>query len=119
MARRYDEAFRPFGLNNGQFSVLVAIAGSEPCGIQALGERLGMDRTTVTAALKPLQRRGLLDVAVAQEDQRGRAVRLTQEGSDLLVLAIPRWEELQADIANQLGGESMSQALRVQLSSME
>ena len=67
IARRYDEAFRPLDLNNGQFSMLTAIAGLQPAGIQRIGEVLGMDRTTVTAALKPLQRRGLVEVEVGWE----------------------------------------------------
>lgn len=115
VARKYDEAFKPFAISNGQFSMLVVIAGLESVGIQAIGDVLGMDRTTVTAALKPLQRRGLVSVAVADNDQRGRAVRLTKAGTDLLDQAIPLWAAVQNDVSQHLGGEDEVQTFRRQL----
>lgn len=119
VARRYDEALRSLDLNNGQFAMLATIAGLQPAGIQAIGEWLGMDRTTVTAALKPLQRRDLVEVAVAEDDLRGRAVRLTAEGTDLLDRAVPLWEAAQEDVVRQLGGADASEALRRQLAVLD
>lgn len=119
IARRYDEAFRPLDLNNGQFSMLSAVAGLQPAAIQAISGLLGMDRTTVTAALKPLQRRGLVVVEVAKDDQRGRAVRLTRAGATLFERAIPIWQAAQQDIALQLGGTNATAALRRQLAVLD
>jgi DNA-binding MarR family transcriptional regulator len=119
IARRYDEAFRPLDLNNGQFAMLSAIAGLQPAAIHAIGERLGMDRTTVTAALKPLQRRGLVMVGVAEDDQRGRAVRLTRAGANLLARAMPLWQSVQQEVARQLGGTDASATLRRQLAALD
>jgi DNA-binding MarR family transcriptional regulator len=119
IARRYDEAFRPLDLNNGQFSMLVAVAGFQTAGIQTLGERLGMDRTTVTAALKPLQRRGLVQVDIAEDDQRGRLVRLTEAGTALLEEAVPLWVAIQEEVAQKLGGKDMSDTFRRQLATLD
>ena len=80
LSRRYDEALQPLDLNNGQFSMLTMIAGLQPVGMQALADRLAMDRTTVTAALKPLQRRGLVTVEASEHDLRGRDARLAPPG---------------------------------------
>ena len=119
LARSYDEAFRPLDLNNGQFSTLTAIAGLQPAGIQALADCLGMDRTTVTAALKPLRRRGLVEVEVAENDQRGRGARLTRAGMALLEQAIPLWEAVQRSVSAQLGGVEMAHGFRRQLARLE
>jgi DNA-binding MarR family transcriptional regulator len=119
IARRYDEAFRPLDLTNGQFSMLAAAAESPPAGIQAMSDRLGMDRTTVTAALKPLQRRGLVRVDIADDDRRGRVVRLTDAGTALLHKAIPLWVAVQEEVAKTLGGEDNSHAFRRQLATMD
>ncbi len=119
LARRYDEALRPLDLNNGQFAMLSSIAGLQPAAIPAIGELLGMDRTTVTAALKPLQRRGLVKVEVAEDDQRGRAVRLTRAGAELLNRALPFWQEAQREVARQLGGADVSATLRRQLATLD
>ena len=102
MARRYDEALKPLDLNNGQFSMLTVIAGFQPVGVSFLGDRLGMDRTTVTAALKPLERRGLVDVVVPDDDARGRDVSLTRQGIELLSRAMPLWRRAQNALAATL-----------------
>ncbi len=118
ITRQYDEAFRTLGINNGQFSMLTAIAGLQPVAIYVLGDRLGMDRTTVTAALKPLQRRGLVAVDVADGDLRSRVVTITSDGKTLLRKAIPLWEKAQLQIVDQLGGLSASAEFRKQLGAL-
>ena len=57
LARRFDEAFRPLELTNGQFSLLMALNRPNPPPMGAVAALLAMDRTTLTAALKPLERR--------------------------------------------------------------
>src|SRR5215510_10810975 len=72
LARRFDDAFRPFGLTNGQFSLLMSLHRAEPPGLGSVASLLAMDRTTLTAALKPLARRGLIEVTVDEGDRRSR-----------------------------------------------
>lgn len=119
IARRYDEALRPIDLNNGQFSMLCAIAAMQPVAVHVIGMRLGMDRTTVTAALKPLQRRDLVTVEVPEDDQRGRAVSLTGAGATLLRRAMPFWQAAQEDVARLLGGSEAAANLRKQLAALD
>ena len=114
-ARRYDAALRTVDITNGQYALLVAVAGLQPVGVQALGDRLGMDRTTVTAALKPLVRRGLVGVAVAETDQRLRDVTLTAGGQAILAQAIPLWQAAQEAIERQIGGPDAAAEVRERL----
>src|SRR5579885_397307 len=72
VARRFDTAFRPLDLTNGQFSLLLALRWGGANTMGRLAALLAMDRTTLTAALKPLERRGLVDVAVDAADRRSR-----------------------------------------------
>jgi DNA-binding MarR family transcriptional regulator len=51
-----------------------------------------MDRTTLTAALKPLERRRLLKIAADPRDRRSRIVTLTPAGRRLLARAVPVWK---------------------------
>src|SRR5271170_1281949 len=71
LARRFDDALRPLGLTNGQFSLLMSLNRPEPPGMGAVASLLAMDRTTLTAALKPLERRRLVKVAADPADRRG------------------------------------------------
>jgi DNA-binding MarR family transcriptional regulator len=101
-ARHFDEAFRPLKLTNGQFSLLMAINRREPPSIGNVATVLAMDRTTLTANLKPLQRRRLLTVAVDPADKRSRHLALTPAGRALLAKAVPLWRRTHAAIERLL-----------------
>ena len=91
LARRFDEALRPMGLTNGQFSLMMSLNRPEAPDMGAVASLLGMSRTTLTAALKPLQRRGLVKVRVDPADGRGRLMTLSPQGRKLLARAVPVW----------------------------
>jgi DNA-binding MarR family transcriptional regulator len=96
MARRFDDALRPHGLTNGQFSLLMSLNRPRPAGIGQVAALLAMDRTTLIANLKPLARRGLLKVAAEPADRRSRQLSLTPAGRALLAAAVPAWRRAQA-----------------------
>lgn len=102
LARRYDAALRPLGLSSGQFSLLMALNRPMPAGMGGVAALLGMDRTTLTANLKPLERRGLLSVVPDPKDRRGRLLALTEAGRALLIQAMPVWESVHAALEAQL-----------------
>lgn len=114
MARRYDDALRPAGLTNGQFSLLMSLNRPEPPTMRDVASLLAMDRTTLTANVKPLERRGLMTVAIDEADKRSRRMSLTPAGLALLAAAMPLWEQAQAETARLLGGRDQ-EALRTGL----
>jgi len=65
---------------------------------------LAMDRTTLTAALKPLQRRGLVKIAQDPADRRSHILILTAKGRHLLAQAVPVWQATHDEIERQLPG---------------
>lgn len=103
VARRFDEAFRPLGLTAGQFSLLMSLNRPEPPSIRDVSAVLAMDRTTVTANLKPLARRGLVRVAVDPDDKRSRRLAITPAGRALLAQAVPIWRRTHAEVERLLG----------------
>lgn len=98
LARRFDEVLRPFGLTNGQFSLLVSLNRPEPPSMGPVASLLAMDRTTLTAALKPLERRGLVKVLKDQSDRRTRILKLTDNGRNLLARALPLWKRTHDEV---------------------
>jgi DNA-binding MarR family transcriptional regulator len=92
LARRFDEAFRPLGLTHGQFSLMMALNRPHPPVMGEVAALLGMDRTTLTAALKSLARRGLVEVRADEKDRRTRRLILTPAGGALLATAYPLWK---------------------------
>jgi DNA-binding MarR family transcriptional regulator len=98
IARRFDEALRPCGLTSGQFSLLISLNRPEAPRITEVARLLVMDRTTLTANLKPLERRGLVEIVVDSDDRRRRRLRLTDAGRSVLATALPVWRSTHAEI---------------------
>ncbi|MFA6265930.1 MAG: MarR family winged helix-turn-helix transcriptional regulator [Pseudolabrys sp.] len=93
LARRFDEVLRPLDLTSGQFSLLTSLNRPQPPTMGSVADLLAMDRTTLTANLKPLERRGLIEVAVDKDDKRSRRLVITAAGRALLAKAYPIWRE--------------------------
>jgi DNA-binding MarR family transcriptional regulator len=98
VARRFDEALRPFDLTNGQFSLMMSLNRPEPASMAAVASLLAVDRTTLTAALKPLERRGLVKVTSDARDRRSRLMVLTAQGMKLLASAVPVWQRTHEEV---------------------
>jgi DNA-binding MarR family transcriptional regulator len=104
LARRFDEQLRPFALTNGQFSLLTSLNRPEPPPMGPVASLLAMDRTTLTAALKPLERRGLVRVGSDPSDRRSRILILTAKGRSLLARALPVWQRTHEEIEQHVPG---------------
>jgi DNA-binding MarR family transcriptional regulator len=117
VARHFDELMRPAGLTSGQFSILMSLNRPEPPTIRSVAELLAMDRTTLTANLKPLERRRLVRIRVDAADRRTRRLVLTAAGRRHLIAALPAWENGHAMIEPVLAGASANR-LRADLRSL-
>jgi DNA-binding MarR family transcriptional regulator len=102
LARRFDEAFRALGITSGQFSLLISLNRPQPPSIGSVAALLAMDRTTLTANLKPLERRGLLSVTIDPGDRRSRLLTLTEAGRAVLKHAAPIWTATHAQVEHSL-----------------
>jgi DNA-binding MarR family transcriptional regulator len=108
LGRRFDEALKPVGITSGQFSLLMSLNRPEPPPMGAVASVLAMDRTTLTANLKPLERRGLIEILADTRDRRSRRVRLTEAGMATLDAALPIWIDTHAEIDERLGDADAS-----------
>jgi len=116
LGRRFDAALAPVDLTNGQFSLLMSLNRPEPPNMTAVSSLLAMDRTTLTAALKPLERRGLLRVRMDKEDKRQRRLILTAAGKRVLGAALPIWQREHATVEKLLNDPDRTRADLVLLS---
>jgi DNA-binding MarR family transcriptional regulator len=98
----YDDALKPCGLRSTQFTLLVAASLGSESSISELAEQLGMDRTTLSRNLKPLERDGFVTLS---NDQPGRTlvVTLTPKGRRVLDRALPMWDEAQRRLTRRFG----------------
>ncbi len=102
LARRFDAALKPVGITSGQFSLLMSLNRPQPPNLGSVATLLAMDRTTLTANLKPLERRGLVGTEADPTDGRARLLRLTAAGQAVLSEATPVWIQVHAQIEAML-----------------
>lgn len=107
VSRRLDEELRKVGLTNGQFVLLMLLNCPEPPGMTELSSRLAVDRTTLTAALKPLERRGLVRTNSSPIDVRVKTMLLTGRGRELLGKAAPIREEVRLKVESRVTGRDL------------
>jgi len=112
LARRFDHAFRPLDLTHGQFSLMTSLNRPEPPTMREVAALLGMDRTTLTAALKSLQRRRLVEARPDAKDKRSRRLLVTPAGRELLAEAYPLWKATLGTIETALGPASAERLRR-------
>lgn len=102
----YDGFLASAGLTVTQYALLVTIARADAVTKTGLAERLGMDRTTLTRNLRPLERDRLVkDNAGA--DKREHLIELTKEGLSRLDAGYECWKEAQARFAGIFGDSSL------------
>jgi DNA-binding MarR family transcriptional regulator len=97
LARHFDDVFRPLEITSGQYSLLMSLNRPAPT-MGDTADFLAMDRTTLTAALKPLERRGLVDIAADADDRRVKRLSLTPAGHAVLAKAYALWQEFHGAI---------------------
>ena len=117
LARRFDEALRPVGLTSGQFSLLMSLNRPQPPTMGQVASLLAMDRTTLTANLKPLERNGFVEVLPGSTDRRRRELVLTPSGRATLAAATPIWQATHLAIERLLG-EASPDRLRADLAAL-
>lgn len=106
LARRvtkiYEESLAPTGLSVTQYTILSMLRHVGPMSMSELSHRLGMDRTTLTRTLRPLESMGHL-TNTPEADRRQRRITLSEEGRVALRTASPAWKKAQSSVFAILG----------------
>jgi DNA-binding MarR family transcriptional regulator len=104
VTRFYDQAFQNCGLRSTQFSIMVAIAKTQPTSIGDLADVMVIDSTTLTRSLGRLQKEGVLTIS-PRSVKRQRFVNLTPKGEKLLADSLPAWRAAHERFLKALGAE--------------
>jgi DNA-binding MarR family transcriptional regulator len=104
MSALYDGFLASAGLTVTQYAILVNISRRKQEGISrtALASHLGMDRTTLTRNLRPLERDGLVE-PLPSDDRRTSLLKLTPSGTRRLAKAYRQWEQVQTEFQQKFG----------------
>lgn len=106
----YDQALRPYGIRATQLPILLAARGVPPVPLGAVAKGLGMERTTLLRNVRPLVRRGLIELSTA-EDSRRTTLKTTAAGRTLLRRAYPAWKSVQTQVLERVGQTAWSRTV--------
>jgi DNA-binding MarR family transcriptional regulator len=118
VSRLYEDMLQPTGLRITQFLILAVLAKVPGASVNALAERLDLERTAMGKTLGPLERDGLIRIEPSPVDGRSRVVKLTSKGNRVFQEAVPLWRQAQQQLA-ELNGARWIGALRSSLSEIK
>lgn len=101
VTQHYEDSFRGTGLRATQFTLLATLAQTGPQSLSVLANMLGLERTTLTRNLAPLEKKGYVS-NVADADQRVRRIAITQTGEAAALAALDAWKRAQASVGEVL-----------------
>jgi len=106
VTRQYADAMKPTGLKSGQFSIIASLVLKGTQSITELAESMGLERTSLSRILRPLEKDGLISISEEQEKRR-RFVEITKHGRATYKKALPLWNKAQSQYKNQMGERDM------------
>lgn len=106
VTRQYAETMKAAGLKSSQFSILSMISHHGRMTITDLAKKMGLERTSLSRTLRPMEKDGLLSISAEQEKRR-RFIEMTKHGKATFKTALPLWNKAQHQFKKQLGAEDL------------
>jgi DNA-binding MarR family transcriptional regulator len=104
LARTYDAALAPSGMNVTQLAVLRAVMRHPGEPLSRVAEDLAMDRTSLYRAIEALKKQRWVALSDGH-DKRSRSASVTKSGEVALAKAGPGWATTQRAIVSRFGQE--------------
>ena len=101
VTQHYEACFRGTGLRATQFTLLAVLAQTGPLPISVLAAKLGLERTSLTRNLRPLEKKGFVET-VLDDDRRIRRIRITKRGETAALGALNAWKRAQSSVEGVL-----------------
>ena len=107
----YQAALAPTGLKMVEYAFLTELCRVADVGLNELGGRFMMDRSTLRYRLLPMVEAGLIEIAENKRDRRGRRVCATEAGRTRHAEAQVLWSRAQ-DRFEATIGDTQADSLR-------
>jgi DNA-binding MarR family transcriptional regulator len=101
LSRHYERHMHGTGLRGTQFSMLVVLVRGGAMPIGRMAKLLGVERTTLTRNLKPLEKKHWIKIT-GDADGRVHFVAITSKGREVARAALPHWRAAQASVGPKL-----------------
>lgn len=107
ITRFLDKRLAQTGFSLAQFGLLTHIASAQDDTIGSLADRSGLDQSTLSRNLRPLEAAGLIEIVTVEADLRRRAVWLTEQGASRLENAMPIWRRAHDALSELVNPEQL------------
>jgi DNA-binding MarR family transcriptional regulator len=107
ITRLYDSHMQESGLRATQFTILSQLMLRGELRIGRLADILGMERTTLTRNLAPLEAQKWISIKTG-DDPRARMIGITGQGRAMVRRGFPYWSKAQAQIGKLLGDDGQA-----------
>lgn len=101
----YERHLRAAGVTGPQFTILTAVRNRPGVDMMTLAAELGVDRTSLVRALKPMVRDGYMVDTPSQSDTRKMLITLSNAGQKKYLEAEPYWMAAQEEWNEKVGHE--------------
>jgi DNA-binding MarR family transcriptional regulator len=101
VTQHYEACFRETGLRVTQFTLLALLAQTGPLPVSSLAAKLGLERTSLTRNLQPLEKKGLVET-LKDKDRRVRRIKITKRGESTALKALDSWTRAQSSVGEVL-----------------
>lgn len=106
LTRQYAETMKAAGLKSSQFSILSILSHHGQLTISELAEKMGLERTSLSRNLRPMEKDGLISISDELEKRR-RYIQLSSQGKAAYKKALPLWNKAQLQFQEQMGVQEL------------
>ena len=107
--RAAQAQFAPLGMTVDQYVVLAVLADEDGITQSAIADRMASDANTITAMLRLLEQRDLIERRPSETDRRARQVLLTSAGKKMYEQLVQISAKLHNDINQTLAADEREQ----------
>lgn len=89
VSKRIAKTYAPYKLSPTQWRVMAVLASAEKKTAQAVADKTGMDKTTVSRSVGKMLERGLVKRGASERDGRSAPLSLSREGKAMFAKIAP------------------------------
>ena len=101
VGRIYEREMHDAPVHGPLFGILIAVRKRGSVSITALAKDMGLDRTTLTRNLRPLEEQGFIRIAPLSANRK--EVTLLEKGEVALERSLASWRNAQTKVLRELG----------------
>jgi len=107
VSKRIAKTYAPYKLSRTQWRVMAVLAGADKITAQAVSDKTGMDKTTVSRAVGKMLDRDLIERGTSQQDGRFAPLSLNAKGRAMFAKIAPEALHQEQELKDMFSGADL------------